>query len=117
MTIEQTEKKALQQEYNFMVEDIFAEMVKEYDEKANKEYPNKWSKPLRSCQAEVYETEHFYILRSYHTIVACIDKRTNYAYDFLRMVYGYTSTSNQHICKFISDYGNRQQKVVWRTVD
>lgn len=60
---------------------------------------------LRYCSAEVYETPNLYILRSYDTIVACIDKRTDTLYDFLR-VFGYTSTiSAQHIAKFRQDYG------------
>lgn len=61
-------------------------------------------KRLRSCQACVFETEHYYILRSYHTRVAVIDKETDVLYDVLRWVYGYTSTSAQHISKFEKDY-------------
>ena len=59
---------------------------------------------LRSCQAEVYETYGFTVLKSYNTIVAAID-RFGYGYDFLRYVYGYTATSAQHITKFFRDYG------------
>ena len=69
-------------------------------------------KRLRSCSAEVApvmdaETGElmYYILRSYRTIVAAIDVRTDTLYDFLRYVYGYTSTSAQHISKFSKDYG------------
>ena len=67
---------------------------------------------LRSCSAEVApavdnETGEvvYYVLRSYRTIVAIIDTRTDTLYDFLRYVYGYTSTSAQHIAKFDHDYG------------
>lgn len=67
---------------------------------------------LRSCSAEVApaidnETGEvlYYVLRSYNTIVAAIDVRTDTLYDFLRYVYGYTSTSAQHISKFNQDYG------------
>ena len=63
-------------------------------------------KKLRSCQAYVMETKNFYILRSYETIVACIRKDCLQSYDFLRMVYGYTATSAQHIAKFFRDYGD-----------
>lgn len=73
--------------------------------------PTNWKK-LRSCSAEVApcvdpETGEilFYALRSYRTIVAIIDCRTDTLYDFLRYVYGYTSTSAQHITKFSKDYG------------
>ena len=69
-------------------------------------------KRLRSCSAEVApvidsETGEllYYVLRSYRTIVAAIDVRTDTLYDFLRYVYGYTSTSAQHIDKFGQDYG------------
>lgn len=69
-------------------------------------------KRLRSCSAEVApvidaETGEllYYVLRSYRTIVAAIDVRTDTLYDFLRYVYGYTSTSAQHISKFSQDYG------------
>lgn len=61
---------------------------------------------LRSCQAFVAETEDFYILKSYNTIVAFINKYTGQKFDILRYVYGYTSTSAQHIAKFFSDYGD-----------
>lgn len=60
---------------------------------------------LRSCQAVVYETPSFYVLRSYNTVVAIIEKSTDICYDFLRSVYGYTNTSAQHIAKFDKDYG------------
>lgn len=62
-------------------------------------------KRLRSCQAYVYETPSFYVLRSYRTVVAIIEKKTDTCYDFLRGVYGYTNTSAQHISKFDKDYG------------
>lgn len=59
---------------------------------------------LRTCSATVYENERYIILISYTTTVAFIDKRERKAYDILRLVYGYTSTSAQHIAKFFSDY-------------
>ena len=69
-------------------------------------------KRLRSCSAEVApvmdaETGEllYYVLRSYRTIVAIIDIKTDTLYDFLRYVYGYTSTSAKHIAKFDKDYG------------
>lgn len=65
--------------------------------------------PLRSCKASVWETEHLYILRSYNSIVAAIDKQTGILYDFLRYVYGYTATSAQHIAKFANDYHATQR--------
>ena len=74
-------------------------------------YALNWRR-LRSCSAEVApiidcETGEllYYALRSYNTVVAAIDVRTDTLYDFLRYVYGYTSTSAQHISKFSKDYG------------
>ena len=64
------------------------------------------SRKLRSCSAVVHETDNYYFLQSYNTIVAFIDKSTDTCYDVLRLVYGYTSTSAQHIAKFRHDYGN-----------
>lgn len=62
---------------------------------------------LRSCQAWVYETKHFYVLRSYNTFIACISKKTDVLYDNLRCEYRYTNTSAQHISKFSKDYSIR----------
>lgn len=63
-------------------------------------------KQLRSCSAEVAQIGNWYVLRSYRTIVAIIDIRTDTLIDFLRYVYKYTSTSAQHISKFARDYGS-----------
>ena len=63
-------------------------------------------KRLRTSRAWVYETVDYYFLVSYYTLVAFIDKTTDTCYDILRYVYGFTSTSAQHIAKFDHDYGN-----------
>lgn len=73
------------------------------------EYENNYSNMkkvgrLRTCNASVYENGRYITLVSYDTPVAFIDKRERKAYDILRLVYGYTSTSAQHIAKFFSDY-------------
>lgn len=65
----------------------------------------KKSRKLRTCNASVLESENYYFLRSYSTIVAFIDKRTDTCYDILRLVYVYTASSAQHIAKFRHDYG------------
>lgn len=62
---------------------------------------------LRTCSADVFETEHWYVLYSYRTPVAAVHKESRMGYDFLRLVYGYTATSAQHIAKFFHDYGVR----------
>ena len=59
---------------------------------------------LRTCSAQVYETENYWILKSYNTIIAITSKDTGICYDVLRIVYGYTATSAQHIAKFTHDY-------------
>ena len=64
----------------------------------------RWER-LRYCAAEVAKVGNWYVLRSYNTIVAIIDTQTDTLIDFLRYVYGYTSTSAQHISKFNQDYG------------
>ena len=61
---------------------------------------------LRHCTAWVWETLDYYVLQSYETFVACIEKATDTCYDVLRVEYGYTSTSAQHIAKFRHDYGS-----------
>ena len=73
-------------------------------------------KRLRTSQAMVFEFDDCYILQSYHTIVAGIRKDTGEEFDFLRMVYGYTATSAQHIAKFFADYGKCGKRNVWRNI-
>ena len=76
--------------------------------------------PLRSCTAEVYKGTRFIVLKSYRTLIAAIDTETDTLYDFLRYVYGYTSTSAQHIAKFSKDYGagtwGCQHKLTYRSI-
>lgn len=75
---------------------------------------------LRSCNADVFETASYYVLRSYSTVVAVIHKPTDILCDVLRMVYGYTSTSAQHIAKFSHDYGfgkyGCETRYTWRDI-
>lgn len=94
-------KRAEQQEINRVAMEIFDNAILELNSmKSSVEW-----KRLRTCTAEVAETENYYILRSYNTLVACIEKSTDTLADVLRVVYGYTSTSAQHIAKFRHDYG------------
>lgn len=57
---------------------------------------------FRSCNASTYEFKQYTVLYSYGTLVAIYDAHTNILYDVLRLVYGYTATSAQHIAKFSS---------------
>ena len=72
-------------------------------------------KRLRTCNSYVYETDSYYILKSYSTFVAFIRKKDFEFFDILRKVYGFTSTSAQHIAKFKTDY-NAASCQIWREV-
>lgn len=61
-------------------------------------------KRLRTCQAWVRGDERYLVLKSYNTVVAVFDKKEDICYDILRAVFGFTSTSCQHIRKFREDY-------------
>lgn len=96
-------KKQEQEAINYVAENLYDMAYTEFKKKRLRERVI-W-KQLRSCQADVCETENFYILRSYNTIVAVIEKYSDICADVLRLVYGYTSTSCQHISKFRKAYG------------
>lgn len=82
------------------------ERVNQFVDRFNDESPVcLWSEQLRSCQARVYIYDDYILLKSYKTMIAGIDRKTDTLYDFLRMVYGYTNTSAKHIVKFSHDYG------------
>lgn len=57
-------------------------------------------KRLNFCNAWYTHTKNYVVLKSYNTIVAFYDVNSSILYDVLRCVYGYTSTSSQHISKF-----------------
>lgn len=62
--------------------------------------PIKWKK-LYQCSAEWgFLGGWLVVLKSYSTIVCVYNPDTNEIFDFLRLVYGYTATSAQHIAKF-----------------
>ena len=68
---------------------------------------------LRTCNARVATVSGYIVLVSYNTMVAFI--KDGFLYDVLRYVYGYTSTSSQHIAKFARDYGVKERHT-WREV-
>lgn len=68
---------------------------------------------LRTCNAKVASVYGYTVLTSYNTVVAFI--KDGVLYDVLRYVYGYTSTSTQHIAKFANDYGAKERHT-WREV-
>ena len=80
--------------------------------------PSGTSEPirLRSCNAVVYATKNYFILRSYWTMVAVINRNSGEAADVLRGVYGYTATSAYHIRKFFQDY-LAVKVYTWRDID
>lgn len=74
------------------------------------------TKRLRNCKAEVIITDAYYILKSYSTYVAVIDRINGQEVDVLRHEYGYTAASAQHISKFFHDYGFLGSRLVYRPV-
>ena len=54
---------------------------------------------LYYCNAEIWEFEGILVLVSYGTPIAVYTDDLS-LYDCLRVVYGYTATSSQHISKF-----------------
>ena len=92
-------KKYEQLMINEDVEEVYHDLVSCIDHFGSKKIGK-----LRSCNAVVYETYGYIYLESYGTKVACIAHDDNICYDFLRLVYGYTATSTQHISKFCADY-------------
>ena len=106
------EQELANKEVILAMESALGELFKESGVKSVK------GKRLRGCTAWVFETEGFYILKSYETYIACIRKYDDVLFDALRLVYGYTSTSAQHIAKFGQDYGQDKwgvhEKVVGR---
>ena len=99
-----------QRQENLIVEKRHSQIMKETENSLW--WSRSWQ--LNHCQAYVYDTGKYYILRSYSTIIAAIDKETETCYDWLRLVYGYTATSAQHISKFMKQYGNYQKIKRWR---
>ena len=55
---------------------------------------------LYSCNAEIRECNGILVLVSYGTPIAVFAPDDGTLYDCLRVVYGYTATSSQHISKF-----------------
>ena len=70
---------------------------------------------LRTCNACVLASGNYYLLQSYNTIIAAADADGN-LYDFLRYVYGYTSTSAHHIAKFWHDYAYKGERYTYRPI-
>lgn len=99
-------KKTEQEKVNFAVNVNMESALEEY----RKEHPA--AVRLRTCQAFVYETKNYYLLKSYNTFIACMEKSTETVYDALRIVYGYTNTSAQHIAKFdaLTCYGGYKHR-------
>lgn len=89
-------KKNEQIEINTYVENI----VNDINALLRTEKQIQW-KQLYHCSAGTCIVKGDWILlRSYSTIVAAYNIYNAELFDFLRLVYGYTSTSAQHIAKF-----------------
>ena len=72
------------------IESILYEVFRNYERSCN----------LYSCNAEILEYNGFIALVSYRTPIAVYTPDNATLYDCLRIVYGYTATSAQHISKF-----------------
>lgn len=83
---------------NDMIVEKYDQMLKAFTD-ATRNNTIKY-KQLLSCNAKVADIGEYYILFSYSTLVAFIEKSSDTCYDVLRYVYGYTATSAQHISKF-----------------
>lgn len=106
-------KKVLQQNINTV---CLREFNKAFDEAIDDAKAVRATKKrLRTCTAWVYETENYFLLKSYSSYIACIDKQSLVLYDVLRYEYGYTSTSAQHISKMCNDY-NVTNRLTYRKV-
>lgn len=79
-----------------------------YDD-AKREGEPKYVDRLRKFNATVWETKNYYLLQSYTTCVAAIDKQSGILYDFMRYIYRYSPMSAQHISKFATDYHATQR--------
>ena len=89
-------KKNEQVDINNYVENIVNDinaLLRTYDA------PIKWHQLYR-CSADTCSVGGWILLRSYSTIVAAYNIYNHELFDFLRLVYGYTATSAQHIAKF-----------------
>lgn len=106
-------KKVLQQNINTVCLREFNRAFDEAIDNAKRGKENK--KRLRTCTAWVYETENYFLLKSYSTYIACIDKHDLVLYDVLRYEYEYTNTSAKHISKLCNDY-NVTNRLTYRKV-
>lgn len=84
------------------------------------ETPIKW-RHLYRCSADTgIVNGNWILLKSYYTIVAAYNAATDELFDFLRLVYGYTATSAQHIAKFRNycraEFGNNPTMYRWYAV-
>ena len=100
-----------------MKQERINEMCLDVYRKACEEYFNCESniKPFCKCTANVCDTSSYFLLRSYNTIVAVIEKSSGNCYEILLVAHGYTATIAQHIAKFSNDYGNGK-RYTWREI-
>lgn len=108
----------MRKELQSMDNTLAMEFYKEFMHKVS-ELPRKGTQ-LRHCTATVYETSEYFILKSYNTVIAFIIKNKDILVDVLRLVYGYSATSAQHIAKFSNDYGKARygcvQRITYRDI-
>lgn len=100
--------KVLQRRVNTNSVKIFNTAMREYYAEQCKNGTVTKGKRLRSCSARVYETENFFLLQSYSTMIAAIRKRDWVCVNVMRHEYDFSdctgATSTQHFYKFVKDY-------------
>lgn len=108
--------KLEQNQINTAVENVL-QSVQRFEDDSSYRIVN--ARKLRSCSAKVADVVDSKtgallgtVLQSYNTVVAYADAHGT-VYDFLRLVYGYTVTSAQHITKFAHDVG-ATKRLTWR---
>ena len=89
--------------------------LSKYQDEISEAYSmNNW-KQLYNCNATTIQTENLYILKSYNTIIAFIERSSNIAFYFIDIVYSgkERTTSRQHFSKFIKQYECMKSKMVY----
>ena len=84
----------------------------------------KW-KQIDNCQAWYTETENYYILKSYETVIACISKNNSYCYNFMHYVFDFSclefgnryskrpgATSSNHVRRLCKIYETKTGKIL-----
>lgn len=97
---------------------INSEVELMYYDSVNEYYTKLISRnPLRNrSNAEVIETENYYILRSNTNLIACIEKASGNCYDAQYKIMLPTKENEVYLRWFTQDFGGSQRKHIWRYI-